>query len=313
MKLRGVITVMTTPFHADESIDEDSLRHEVDFAIETGSVAVCTPGFGSEFYKLSDPERYRVSKIVVEQTARRVPVIISTGSGSVHSTVEFSRYAESLGADCLMILPPKTAPLGVKELGLFYERVCSGVKLPVMVQDADFAGSGLPAKLFLDLAERCPNVAFAKLEIPLPGGKCREIIEGSRGKLQVVYGLWGMYMVDGFAHGASAIMAGPGLTEVYARIISLWDSGAKNEAQLLLYRLQPYLLFCCQHVEIALTLDKRALWRRGVIPSARLREPTLHLDEDHEKEMDGLIDLGLKLRDEVVTDALYAQTSASRA
>ena len=107
MKLRGAIPVMAAPYHEDESIDEEGLRRQVDFAISKGAAAVCVPGFGTEFYKLSDPERYRVADVVLEHTAKRKPVIISTGSGSIYTRFEFSRYAEKQGADCLMVLPPR--------------------------------------------------------------------------------------------------------------------------------------------------------------------------------------------------------------
>jgi 2-keto-3-deoxy-L-arabinonate dehydratase len=66
MKLRGAIPVLATLFHDDETIDEQDLRRQVDFAIAAGAAAVCIPGFGSEWYKLSDPERYRVTGIVIE-------------------------------------------------------------------------------------------------------------------------------------------------------------------------------------------------------------------------------------------------------
>ena len=61
MKLRGAIPVMAASYHEDERLDEDGLRRQVDFAIAKGAAAVCTPGFGTEFYKLSDPERYRAA------------------------------------------------------------------------------------------------------------------------------------------------------------------------------------------------------------------------------------------------------------
>src|SRR5205807_6136829 len=90
--------------------------------------------------RLSDPERYRMAEVVIEHTNHRLPVIISTGSGSVYSTIEFSVAAERFGADGLMVLPPRMAPLGIKELLLFYDRVCDSVGLPIMLQDADFSG-----------------------------------------------------------------------------------------------------------------------------------------------------------------------------
>src|SRR5215472_2235199 len=231
MKFRGVVPVMMAPFNSDETIDEGTFRRQVDFAIGHGAAAVCAPGFATEFYKLTDQERRRVIQLLVEQNAGRVPVFASTGCGSVRATVELSQYAESVGADGLMVVAPKWCALGVREQTIFYENVCRSVRIPVMLQDADFTGGGLPAKLFVDLAERCPNFIFAKLEIVLPGAKCAEIIRLSGGKLQVLYGLGGVAMLDGLAHGATGMMPGPGMVEVYARIFNLWDSDRRDDAQ----------------------------------------------------------------------------------
>jgi len=45
--LNGIVPVMCTPFLADESIDEASLRRQIDFAVENGAAAVCGPGLAS--------------------------------------------------------------------------------------------------------------------------------------------------------------------------------------------------------------------------------------------------------------------------
>ena len=299
MKLSGTVPVMLLPFNADESIDEASFRTQVDFAIDAGAVAVCAPGFATEFYKLSDPERYRVAKILVEQTAGRVPAFVSTGCGSARATIEFSQYAESIGADGLMVVAPKWCALGVGEMITFYEAVCRAVKIPVMLQDADFTGAGLPPKLFVEMAERCHNFQFAKLEVLLPGSKCEEILRLSGGKLQVLYGLGGIAMMDGLAHGATGMMPGAALVEVYTEIFRRYDAGKVEEARALHHRLLPYLIFALQHLELAVGVEKRVLYRRGIFPSDRCREPTLHLDDEYQKQIDQLVDDVIGLVNEV--------------
>jgi 4-hydroxy-tetrahydrodipicolinate synthase len=106
-------------------------------------------------------------------------------------------------------------------------------------------------------------------------------------------------MADGLPKGAGGIMAGPGIVEVYARIVSLFDEGKAEESRKLLYRTMPYLSFCLQHLESGLALDKRMLKRRGILSNEILREPHLHLAETNAEEMDALIDLGLVLCKEV--------------
>src|SRR5271157_153718 len=307
IKLHGVVPVMMLPLNPDESLDEKTFRRQVDFAIDSGAVAVCAPGFATEFYKLSDREKYRVAELLVEQTAGRAPVFISTGCGSTHATMEFSRFAEKIVAQGLMVAAPKWCALGVKEMTTFYEAVCRSVSLPVMLQDADFTGGGLPPKLFVDLAERCPNFLFAKLENLLPGAKCAEIIRLSGGKLQVLYGLGGVAMIDGLEHGATGMMPGSALVDVYVRIFQLWDSNRKEEAKAFFYRLQPYLVFALQHLEVAIQIEKRVLVRRGIFPSDRLREPTLHLDDTYQQEMEGLIERVMGLSQEVNPAAASAR------
>jgi 4-hydroxy-tetrahydrodipicolinate synthase len=283
---------MCTTFREDDSIDEESLRRQIDFAISAGAAAVCGPGFASEFYKLSDGERYRFAEVLVEHTRGRVPVIVATSSGSTRTTIEFSQYAEKLGAECLMVTPPRTSALPPNALIGYYSAVCEAVRIPLMLQDADFTGAGLPAKVFLDLAEQYPNFRFAKLEVVLPGAKCAEIVNKSGGRVGVIYGLGGIAMMDGFAHGASAMMPGAAALEAYVRIYDLYKQGHQDQAKGLFYRLVPYLTFALQHLELAISIEKQILVRRGVISSDRMRPPTLDLDAayiDQKAELAGNI------------------------
>ncbi len=289
LRFNGITPVMATPFCEDGSIDEASLRKEIDFAIEHGAAAVCGPGFGAEFYKMSDPERYRFADILVEQTRKRVPVIISTGSGSVFNTIEFSRYAEKIHADCLMVIPPQRVALPGTEVVAFFSQLCEAVQIPVMLQDADFTGAGLPSKVIVDISARHPNFLFAKLEVTLPGQKCADIVQHTNGRVQVIYGLGGIAMLDGLAHGASAMMPGTAVVDVYARIYQLYRDGKIDEAKDLFYRLIPYLTFAMQHLELAVGIEKRVLVRRGIFPSARMRRPTLFYDDAYETEINELV------------------------
>mgnify|MGYP001599038505 CR=1 FL=1 len=81
--MRGLFPILVTPFDAQDRIDEESLRRLVEYNIEGG-----VHGFGlagaTEFAKLTEAERLRVTRIVVAQAARRVPVIATTGAASTY-------------------------------------------------------------------------------------------------------------------------------------------------------------------------------------------------------------------------------------
>ena len=298
LRLNGITPVMVTTFREDESIDDDALRKQIDFSIEAGAAAVCGPGFGGEFYKLSDSERYHFVEVLVGHTRKRIPVIAATSCGSTYSTIEFSRYAEKLGADCIMVTPPRTAALPAVEIVGFYSELCKAINLPIMLQDADFTGAGLPGKVFIDLAKKHPNFSFAKLEVALPGTKCAEIVEQTQGQVQIIYGLAGIAMLDGLDHGASAMMPGNACLEVYVRVHDLYRQGKKEEAKALFYRLIPYISFAMQHLELGVHIEKRVLQRRGIVPSARMRRPTLSFDEIYQRQIDGLVSTVVALCEE---------------
>ncbi|HEX4488158.1 MAG TPA: dihydrodipicolinate synthase family protein [Terriglobales bacterium] len=295
LKLNGITPVMATSFREDESIDDDGLRTQIDFAIEAGAAAVCGPGFGAEFYKLSDQERFHFVDVLVEHTNKRVPAIAATSSGSTYSTIEFSKYAEKAGADCLMVTAPRTTPLPAPEIISYYSRLCDAVKIPVMLQDADFTGAGLPAKVFVDLALKHKNFLFAKLEVTLPGRKAADVVEQSKGQVQIIYGLGGIAMIDGLAHGASAMMPGAACLEVYVRVYELYTQGKKAEAEALFQRLIPYLAFALQHLELAVHIEKRVMVKRGLLPSARMRQPTISFDDIYQAQIDRLVDSAVAL------------------
>jgi dihydrodipicolinate synthase/N-acetylneuraminate lyase len=197
-----------------------------------------------------------------------------------------------------MVAAPKWCPLGMREQTVFFEIVCRNVGIPVMLQDADFTGTGLPAALIVNLAERCSNLEFAKLETILPGAKCPEIIRLSQGRVQVFYGMAGIALIDGLAHGATGVMPRSGFVEAYVQVFDLYRGGRISESKALFYRMQPYIAFSVQHLELIIQMDKRALARRGIFPSEIVREPTLSFDAEYQKQMDELIELMLGICEE---------------
>jgi dihydrodipicolinate synthase/N-acetylneuraminate lyase len=299
MHLRGVVPVLLTPFSADESIDENSLRNAVDFAIDSGARGLCALAFASEYYKLSSSEQRRIAKVVIEHTAGRVPVFISIGTAAVHTTVEFACEAETLGADGLMVAAPRVVPLGRKELILFFEGVFRNVHLPVILQDTDFTGAGLPADMFADLAMRCQNLRYAKLENSLAGGKCTDIIRLSDKKVDVLFGMGGIALFDGLEHGACGVMPGIALADIFARIFELHWAERTFEAKALFARIVPYLSFALQHLELAWQMQKRVLKRRGILASDCVRQPTLQLDDKYQARMEEVVDLVIGVSKEI--------------
>jgi dihydrodipicolinate synthase/N-acetylneuraminate lyase len=81
LNLRGFIPVLTTPFHADASIDESSLRKRVDFCIGGGVAGLCAPAFcDSSSYHICCMNRRRkaVAAATALQGASRIFIVGGT-------------------------------------------------------------------------------------------------------------------------------------------------------------------------------------------------------------------------------------------
>jgi 4-hydroxy-tetrahydrodipicolinate synthase len=120
--LRGIIPILLTPFTADGALDEASLRRLVDAQIVAGVHGL---GFalGSEIFKLTEAERDRATTIIVEQVAGRLPVVINTGTNGTDLAVFYSRRAQELGADAVMVTPPAFVPPTADETLAYYRAI----------------------------------------------------------------------------------------------------------------------------------------------------------------------------------------------
>ena len=159
---KGSYTVMVTPFKADGSLDETTLRKFVDWQIEQGTHGLIPLGSTGEFLSQTAEERRRVAAIVVEQASKRVPVIVGTAAEWTQEAVAFSREAQEVGADGVMIVPPYYSSPTPDELFEHYRTIGEALSIPIMVYNNPFTSNvDLKADLVARLSE-IDNVRYIK-------------------------------------------------------------------------------------------------------------------------------------------------------
>jgi len=134
-KFEGVYPAMVTPLNKSLKIDEDGLRYEVDFLIKSHVHGLVALGSSGEFPYLTLDEKKRVIDIVVEQTNRRVPVIICTSSVGTDEVILLSKFAKDRGADGLLINLPIYFPLTDDDVFNHYKAISKAVDLPILLYD----------------------------------------------------------------------------------------------------------------------------------------------------------------------------------
>lgn len=127
---RGSIVALITPMHADGGIDEESLRHLVEWHIAEGSAAIVAVGTTGESATLDEDEHCAVITRTVEFAAGRIPVIAGTGANSTREAIELTRCAKTAGADAALLVTPYYNKPTQDGLYRHFRAVAEAVELP---------------------------------------------------------------------------------------------------------------------------------------------------------------------------------------
>lgn len=157
----GSIVALITPF-LNEEIDIAALKKLVNWHIDQGTNGFVVCGSTGEAALLNRAERRLVIETVIQENAKRLPIIIGCGAPSTHETIEMMSEAKALGADAALVVTPyyvKPTPEGIFQ---HFKTLNDTVDLPVIIyNNPGRAVVGLSIDLVVRLAE-LPNMVAIK-------------------------------------------------------------------------------------------------------------------------------------------------------
>lgn len=101
----GSGTALVTPFRGNR-IDFDALENLIDWQIDMDTDALIVLGTTGEAATISPAERTSIIECAVARCARRVPLLVGTGSNNTRTAIQQSTEAQMLGADGLLVITP---------------------------------------------------------------------------------------------------------------------------------------------------------------------------------------------------------------
>lgn len=159
---RGVYAALVTPMSVDEEIDSAKLAAFTDHLIGQGIHGLIPLGSTGEYYALSADERERVLRTTLEAAAGRVPVLAGTNAGATRDVVAFSRQAERLGCDGVMLAAPYYSLPRLDELFDHFQAVNDAVGVPIMIYNyPGRTGVDMPPD-FIERLAGLRNVRYVK-------------------------------------------------------------------------------------------------------------------------------------------------------
>jgi 4-hydroxy-tetrahydrodipicolinate synthase len=131
--LRGSLTALVTPFQKDGRLDEKAFRAFVAWQIAEGTTGLVPVGTTGESPTLSHEEHRQVVKACVEVAKGKVPVVAGAGSNNTEEAVGLVKYAESVGADAVLVVTPYYNKPTQRGLYAHYAAVAKATSLPIII------------------------------------------------------------------------------------------------------------------------------------------------------------------------------------
>lgn len=158
----GSAVALITPMHEDGSVNYETLGKLVDFHLSSGTSAIVACATTGESPTLSHEEHCKVVEFIVKRTAKKIPVIASSGSNSTAYALELSKDLQSVGADALLMITPyynKTSQAGFVK---HFTYVADRVDLPIVMYNIPSrTGCNIQPETYLELSKH-PNIVGTK-------------------------------------------------------------------------------------------------------------------------------------------------------
>lgn len=166
----GTCTALVTPFYDSGGLNTARFASHIDRQIQAGVSALCVCGTTGEAAAMTEKERLEAIAFCCQYTDHRVKVIAGTGSNSTAATAAFSRQAQEVGADALLIVTPYYNKPTQTGLLRHYTYITERVDLPILLYNVPSrTGVSFTAETYRALAKdpRINGVKEASADLAL--------------------------------------------------------------------------------------------------------------------------------------------------
>ena len=157
-RLQGPILSFPTAYTSDFKLDLAGMRKMIDAAVRAGVGVVGQTAGNSMYATMTYDEIKSLTRMMVEATAGRALTIAATGPWWTGQSVDYARFAESIGADAVQVL---MAPRADEDSHVaHYRAVAAATKLGIVIH-------GAPSLALLKRLAGIDSVVAMKAEFPV--------------------------------------------------------------------------------------------------------------------------------------------------
>jgi 1-pyrroline-4-hydroxy-2-carboxylate deaminase len=228
----GSFPALTTPFHADLSINYDQLQSHLEVLIDSGVKGFVMMGSLGENLALSTEEKYKLLTVAKEVSKGRVAVLSGVAETNSEKAAEYTVGCAKLGIDGIMLMPAMVYKADRDEALAHYRHVAKATDLPILIYNNPIA---YHVDLTPDMLEILCNESDKFVAIKESAGDVRRLLDIQKqigDRLAIFAGVDDLALECAFL-GAVGWVMGIGLAFPYENQ-RLWDlamAGKWDEAR----------------------------------------------------------------------------------
>ena len=274
---RGSGVALVTPFTEEKDVNYEELGRLIEFQLENGTDAIIICGTTGEPVTMTEEERLSVISYTIEKVKNRIPVIAGTGGNCTEQVIAFSKKAEVVGADGLLVVTPYYNKATQNGLYEHYKAIASAVEIPIILYNVPSrTGVNILPDTAARLGREVENIVALK-EASGNISQIAEVIQKAEGALEIYSGnddqIVPILALGGI--GVISVLANVVPKETHDIVQLYMDGHVKRAAQLQLkYMDLIHALFC----EVNPIPVKKALELMG-FQTKYLRMPLTEMEE----------------------------------
>lgn len=154
---------LITPFKKDESVDYAALKHLVDYLLQNNTDFLCVLGTTAETPTLTEEEKIKIKKLVVERVNGQIPILLGMGGNNTRAVVESLQKSDLTGVDAILSVVPYYNKPSQEGIYQHYKAIAESTDLPVVLYNVPGrTGVNMKAETCLRIAHGFKNVIAVK-------------------------------------------------------------------------------------------------------------------------------------------------------
>ncbi|MFL5763017.1 MAG: 4-hydroxy-tetrahydrodipicolinate synthase [Bacteroidia bacterium] len=238
-KFRGTGVAIVTPFSRNGRVDFKALGKLVDFIIKGGVEYIVVLGTTGESVTLSKEEKQSVVSAVIDNTGKRVPVVLGMGGNNTQEILDgFKKSSDFKNIDAILSVSPYYNKPNQRGIYQHYKAIAEATPVPVILYNVPGrTSSNVLPDTTIRLAEDFKNIIAIK-EASGNLEQCMKIIKHKPKEFMVISGddMITLPMIAAGADGVISVVANAfpkDFSEMTRQILA----GNVKEAQRLHYKL----------------------------------------------------------------------------